>query len=193
VANPAIFDTTSSTSRSSSRTGFATAPSAIPRQPDPHPAAALSRPATAAHDMKIKGYLRIQIRRRVHGRSTTAGVRRPAVARRRGDPFPRSGLWRAGWVNCPSMPPSRRTGTTTARPSRARVPGTPDTPWRVARRAWRRQRARSGAGHRGLPCGGSLLASCSSLPCPMPSGARLANSRSAVRETANTWSVHHRR
>jgi hypothetical protein len=104
----------------------------------------------------------IQVRRRVHGRSTSAGVRRLAVGQRRGGRSLRSGLWRAGLASCPSMLPSRRTGTATVRPSLPRAPGIVDILWRGARRWGRRQHERSGAGRRCGPRGGSIVASRSS-------------------------------
>jgi hypothetical protein len=121
---------------------------------------------------------RIQIRLRVRGRSTNAGVRRLAVGRQRGGRFLRSGPWRVGLVSCPSMPPSRRTGTPTARPSLPRAAGTVDIRWRVVRRSGRRQRERSGAGRPCRPRGGSLVAS-SSPSCSVHSHVRpcLVNSR----------------
>ncbi|MDT7649047.1 MAG: hypothetical protein QOI36_453 [Pseudonocardiales bacterium] len=105
---------------------------------------------------------RIQVGLRVRGRSTNVGVRRLAVGRRRGGRFLGSGPWRVGLVSCPSMPPSRRTGTPTAHPSLPRALGTVDIRWRVARRWGRRQCERSSAGRPCCPRGGSLVASRSS-------------------------------
>ena len=64
---------------------------------------------------------------------------RAETGRRRGGRSPRSGLWRAGSASRPSKRPSRRTGTSTARPSRCSAFPTPLTP---SRRTVRHRRSR---------------------------------------------------
>jgi len=91
----------------------------------------------------------VRLRPHVRGDSTSAGVSRADNRRRRGGRSPRSGLWRAGSGNRPSKRPSRRTGTSTARPIVARVPDNGDTRWRTARRRGGRLCERTGAC---LPC-----------------------------------------
>ena len=86
-----------------------------------------------------------QLKLRVGGHNTSAGVSRGDDRRRRGGRSPGSGLWRAGSGSRRSMRPSRRTGTSTARPSVARVPGSVDTSLRMARHRPRRLRERTAA------------------------------------------------
>ena len=110
----------------------------------------------------------VLLRLRVGGRSTTAGVSRAGSRRRRGGRSPRSGLWRAGSVSRPSKLSSRRTGTSTARPTVACVPGSVDMRWRTARRRHRRLCERTGA--------------C--LPCDRGGAARLASNVLSVWDRA---------
>src|SRR5204862_5160461 len=67
------------------------------------------------------------LRLRGGAHNTTAGGSRADNRRRPGDPSPRSGLWRAGSASRQTRRPSRRTGTSKARPTVARVPDTVDT------------------------------------------------------------------
>jgi hypothetical protein len=96
----------------------------------------------------------VLLRLRVGGHGTSAGVSRADNRWRRGGRSPGSGLWRAGSGSRRSMRPSRRTGTSTARPSVARVPGSVDTSWRTARHRRRWLRERTGAWLR-CDCGGA--------------------------------------
>jgi hypothetical protein len=86
----------------------------------------------------------VLLRLRVGGYDTSAGVSRADNRRRRGGRSPRSALWRAGSGSRRSRRPSRRTGTSTARPTVARVPDTLDTSWRTARQRRTRLRDRTG-------------------------------------------------
>ena len=97
----------------------------------------------------MKRRAEVRLRPRVGGHNTSAGASRADNRRRRGGRSPRSGLWRAGSGSRPSMRSSRRTGTSTARPTVACVPGSVDMRWRTARRRDGRLCARTGAC---LPC-----------------------------------------
>jgi hypothetical protein len=66
------------------------------------------------------------LRLRAGGHDTTAAGSGADNRRRRGGRSPRSGLGRAGSASRQSMRPSRRTDTSTARPSLLRGPGTVD-------------------------------------------------------------------
>lgn len=102
----------------------------------------------------MKRRAEVRLRPRVGGHNTSAGASRADDRRRRGGRSPRSGLWRAGSVSRPSRRSSRRTGTSTARPIVARVPGSVDTTWRTARRRHGRLCARTGGCLR-CDCGGA--------------------------------------
>jgi hypothetical protein len=99
------------------------------------------------------------LRLHVGGHGTTADVSRADNRRRRGGRSPHNGLWRAGSGSHPSKRPSRRTGTSTARPTVARVPDTVDTSWRTARQRRRRLRERT----------------CARLRCDRGGAARVAS------------------
>ena len=93
----------------------------------------------------MKRRAKVLLRPHVGGHNTSASGSRADKRRRRGGRSPRNGLWRAGSGNRPSKRPSRRTGTSTARPIVARVPDNVDTRWRTARRRGGRLRERTGA------------------------------------------------
>jgi hypothetical protein len=101
----------------------------------------------------------VRFRPHVDGRNTTARVSRGAAGRRRDGRSPRSGLGRAGSASRPSMRPTRRTGTATARPSVLRGPGTVDIRSTTVRCRRSRPHACTGVDLRSSLGGHSLLAS----------------------------------